>query len=152
MTRVQDIDAGWVRDKRAANVSWSAIARMAGCSEHDLRKRLDAGFTPLDLTPSVPATMTPRDQVRAALKKRGLSDDHALVIARLWLANGARKRSTELTAGIAGGGAAQSVCAEAKRDARRIGVTFAPGPMGLALTPEAVGLLSEMAGLPRGRP
>lgn len=151
MTRAEDVGSGWVAGKRAANISWSAIARMAGCPEADLRRHHDPIYIGLDLSRG-PDLCAPRDLVLAALKRLGLSKDEATIITRLFMANGARKRSVELAAGIVGGGAAYAACADAKRSARRLGITFHTGPNGLALAPEGVARISELAGLPRGRP
>ena len=41
MTRASDVDPSFVEAKRKAGVGWASIARMAGCAEADLRKRVD---------------------------------------------------------------------------------------------------------------
>jgi len=153
MTRSQDVDAGFVIRKRQSRASWGAIARMAGCAEVDLRRHHDPAWKAEDgpHTRPVPPPL-PRDVVRAALRGAGLTSDESLIIARLWLASGGRRTSQELAAGVAGGGAAQDACINAKRAALRLGITFAAGSAGFALTAEGVNRLSDLAGRPRGRP
>lgn len=150
MTRAADVDAAFVLSKRRMGAGWGAIARMAGCAEQDLRKHHDAAWVPAPGQVVEPVAL-PRDRVRKALRKRGLSPDHSMVLARMWLANGARRRSSELASGIAGGVAAQDICAEAKRAGAELGLRFVDGGTGFALTAESIVALSEMAGL-RGRP
>lgn len=151
MTRAQDVDGGFVASKRAMGASWGAIARMAGCSELDLRRAHDLGFKPaVDAMPR--RAESPRDVVAKALRRAGATRDEAMVLARLWMANGARCRSDDLARGIAGGGAAQDVCKAAKQTAKRLGIAFADGPTGFALSAAGVVRISELAGHPRGRP
>ena len=151
MTRAQDVDGTFVASKRAMGASWGAIARMAGCSELDLRREHDFGFKPaVDVIPRRPES--PRDVVAKALRRAGATRDEAMVLARLWMANGARCRSDDLARGIAGGGAAQDVCKGAKQAAKRLGIAFADGPSGFALAAAGVVRISELAGHPRGRP
>lgn len=140
MTRAEDVDAHFVARKRAMGASWSAIARMAGCSEMDLRRRFDATA---NTTLPVARPLNPREQVERVLKARGMSADHAVILARLWHANGATVSGVELARGIIGGGAAQDVCKEARRVAKdRLGLTF--GPKGFALTAGDINRLNRM--------
>lgn len=151
MTRAQDVDMAFVAGKRALGASWSAIARMSGCSEADLRRHHDTGYVAAaDVTPKRPDS--PRDAVAKALRRAGVHPDSALILARLWQANGARLRSDDLARGIAGGGAAQAACQDAKRAGRRLGIGFVNAVTGFALSGEGVVRISELAGLPRGRP
>lgn len=148
MTRAADVDAAWVAGKRAANVSWSAIARMAGCNEVDLRRIHQAGF--VADTPRRAAA--PRDLAEAALREAGLHPDYARIVARLWHANGARVAAQDLCRGLAGGAAACNLVRDARAAAQRRGIAFEVGPgMGFALAPEGVARVSALAGL-RGRP
>lgn len=148
MTRAADIDIGWVAQRRGANMSWAAIANMAGCSEADLRRHYDANAASAGW---LRRAVNPRETVRTALRARGFTPDEALILARLWLANGARCKSAELAAGITGGEAAREICSEAKRRAFNQGVRFEIGPGGYALTPGGIQTISGWAGL-RGRP
>lgn len=148
MTRAGDIDIGWVASKRAARIGWADIARMAGCAEADLRRHFDPGATGADWTRR-PAN--PRETVRQALLRQGFTADEALILARLWLANGARCTSRDLSSGIAGGELARELCAEAKRRAWAKGIGFEQGPGGYALSPAGLLKISELAGL-KGRP
>lgn len=152
MTRAQDVDGTFVADKRAMGASWGAIARMAGCSEVDLRREHDLGFKKVAADVIPRRAESPRDVVAKALRRAGATRDEATVLARLWMANGARCRSDDLARGIAGGGAAQDVCKEAKKTAKRLGIAFADGPTGFALAAAGVVRISELAGHPRGRP
>lgn len=148
MTRAQDVEAEWVASRRAARMGWAAIARMAGCSELDLRRHHDPLAPKADVAVRAES---PRDRVCRALRRAGMRADEALIIARLWQANGARLKSHELARGVAGGGAAVSICREAKLAAMRLGVGFVNGASGFQLSGEGVGRVSELAGL-RGRP
>ena len=151
MTRAEDVDTGFVASKRALGASWGAIARMAGCSELDLRRAHDFGFKPA--AEAIPRRVeSPHDVVAKALRRVGATQDESLVLARLWMANGARRRSADLARGIAGGGAAQAICQGAKQTAKRIGITFAEGPVGFALDADGVMRISALAALARGRP
>lgn len=142
--RAADVDHGWVAQRRAARMSWAAIARMAGCAEADLRRHHDPASIKADWTLR---PTNPRDQVRRVLRRLGLGPDHALILARLWMANGARCKSADLAAGIAGGEAARELCAEAKRCAFNRGITFAQGPGGFALTSEGLAVIADLAGM-----
>lgn len=145
MTRAADVDVEFVLSKRRIGASWSAIARMAGCAEADLRRHFDP--TARALAPVVrPASLSPREQVEAWMKASGLDRDHARILSRLWHANGATMSSATLAQGIAGGGLARSVCLEARAAGRkRLGLTFAAS--GFALTAEDVVRVRDLAGL-----
>ena len=144
MTRVEDVSVQFVMEKRRLNASWAAISRMTGCSEAALRQRYDGQVSTLPR-----ATLSPRQQVERCLTARGLSADHARIIARLWQANGAVLTGTEAAQGVAGGGAAQDECKAARQAARdRLGLTF--GPKGFALTAEDCVALRKLAGLGPG--
>lgn len=150
MTRAQDVDAAWVAERRAARVSWFAIARMAGCNEVDLRRHHEAGFT--GDTPRQAAS--PRQKVEAAMRAAGLTADQARVIGRLWHANGARITAQDLCRGMIGGAGASVLASEAKAEAQRrcrIRFEVRAARTGFALTPEGVLRVSALAGL-RGRP
>lgn len=146
--RAADVDIGWVAQRRAANMSWAAIARQAGCAESDLRRHYDAGSQDAGW---LRRAANQRETVAKALRARGFTRDEATILSRLWHANGRRCRSVELAAGITGGEAAREICAEAKRRAFNKGVRFEIGPGGYALTPGGIATMSAWAGL-RGRP
>lgn len=142
--RAADVDIGWVAQRRAAKMSWSAIARMAGCAEADLRRYFDGSAGSVDW---LSRAVSPRDTVRTALMAKGFTPDEALILARLWAANGRRCKSIELAAGITGGEAAREICAEAKRRAFNHGIRFEIGPGGYALTPGGIQTIATLAGL-----
>jgi len=150
MTRVEDVNVQFVMEKRRLNASWGAIARMTGCSETALRDRF-GGQVPALLRPTGGVVNSPRRQVELYLASRGLSADHARIVARLWHANGAVLTGMEAAQGVAGGGAAQDECKAARQAARdRIGLTF--GPKGFALTHDDVVALGRAAGVsPEGK-
>lgn len=144
MTRAEDVSAHFVAQKRRLNASWGAIARMTGCSEAALRARFDGQVSAPPRANGV--VNSPRRQVELYLMSRGLSSDHARIVARLWHANGAVLTGMEAAQGVAGGGAAQDECKAARQAARdRIGLTF--GPKGFALTHEDVVALGRAAGV-----
>lgn len=145
MTRVEDVSAHFVEQKRRLNASWAAISRMTGCSETALRDRFGGQGSALPRATGG-VVNSPRQQVERYLASRGLSADHARIVARLWHANGAVLTGMEAAAGVAGGGAAQDECKAARQAARdRIGLTF--GPKGFALTHEDVVALGRAAGV-----
>jgi hypothetical protein len=148
MTRAADVDVNWLAGKLNAGFGWSAIARMAGCSEVDLRRLRDPAVAAADW---MRRPANPREIVRDALVRRGFTGDEALILSRLWQGNGARIRSRDLAAGIVGGDAAREVCREAKRRAWEKGIEFAEGAGGYALAPAGLLKISDWAGL-RGRP
>lgn len=150
MTRALDVDYAWVAGKRAANASWAAIARMAGCNEIDLRRVHDVGF----MAPAVARReQPPRERVEAALRRAGLHGDFARIVARLWQANGARMLAGDLCKGVAGGAAACNMVRDARTASRKLGIGFeVKAGSGFALTPAGVVRVSEIAGLERGRP
>lgn len=144
MTRAADVDRGWIEQRLAANMSWSAIARMAGCSELDLKKHHDPLAVRADWTAR---PLTPPEQVRHGLRRAGFGPDHAQILARLWAARTARCKSAALASGIAGGALAGDLCHEAKRCAFNKGVTFERGANGIALTLAGWRRLGELAGV-----
>ena len=148
MTRAQDVDTRWVVEKARAGFGWAAMARMAGCSELDLRRHHDPSAIAAEWTRR---DANPRDKVRAAMLRHGFNRDESLILARLWMANGARCRSKDLAAGISGGEAARELCAETKRRAWNKGIRFEQGPGGFALAPAGLLKISEMADI-KGRP
>ncbi|RZJ19103.1 MAG: hypothetical protein EON91_02600 [Brevundimonas sp.] len=145
MTRAVDVPVGFVIEKRALRCSWSAIARMAGVTEHDLRRHHDAAWT----GGVVPVRAeSPREMVRRALRRAGLDEESALIVARLWHANAGRVATESLTRGIIGGGGAYVAVVEARRRAATLGITFAPASgRGFALTPEGVVRVAHIADL-----
>jgi len=149
MTRAQDIAPEWVAQKRAANMGWATIARMAGCNEVDLRRAHEAGFVGAEVPRR---TLAPRERVEAALRGAGLHSDFARIVARLWQANGARVLADELCRGLAGGAAACNLVRDARTAARKLDIAFeVRAGVGFALAPEGVIKVSELAGM-RGRP
>ena len=151
MTRIQDVDAGFVASKRALGAGWGAIARMAGCSETDLRRKHDLRFM-AEVRTGPELEENPRDVVAMALRQIGVDADEALVLARLWMAKGGRCRSNDLAAGIAGGNAAYDVCRAARATACRLGIGFVIGGVGFALSAEGVVRISELTGHVGRRP
>lgn len=147
MTRAQDVDADWVAERVRARFGWAAIARMAGCSEMDLRRLHGATSVDAEWTRR-PAN--PRDVVRAAMLRHGFDRNESLILARLFMANGARCRSQDLAAGLASGEAARQLCAETKRRAWTKGIRFEPGSGGFALAADGLLKMSEMADI-KGR-
>lgn len=134
MTRVQDVDADFVLSKRALRASWGAIAQMTGCAELELRRRFDpVGLTPV-VTPAAVASLPPREKAMRALEAAGLRRDAAVIVARLWQANGGVIASEVLARGVAGGGAAQDECKRARDEARaRLGLRFVERGFGLTV-------------------
>lgn len=148
MTRASDVDPAFVEAKRRAGVGWASIARMAGCAEADLRRRFDPAALGMTSLPARPKAQ--HEIVREFLLGSGLCGDDAQILTRMWRANGARQSSAQLAAGIAGGGAAIDACKEARNSGRRrLSLQFAVS--GLALAPEGVEKLSQLAGLKRAR-
>ncbi len=143
MTRAQDVDAAFVRSKRAMRASWGAIARMTGCAEIELRRRFDpAGVIVASAPPPAVAGLSLREKARRALEYAGLDRDAATIVARLWHAGGGLMSSQVLAAGIAGGGAAQDECKRAREAARaRLGLKFRD--RGFALSPADLVLVSR---------
>lgn len=150
MTRASDVDMDFVMRQRARRASWSAIARMAGCSEADLRRQFDPTATAMAMMRPVPPR-TPREQVEAWMTAHGLDRDQARILARLWQANGKTLTSAELAQGIGGGGLARTLCLEARAAGRkRLGLAFAAH--GFAMTAEDVVSVRDRAGLGRTDP
>lgn len=142
MTRIADVSAHFVAEKRAMRASWSAIARMTGCAEPELRRRFDpVGLTPI--AAPVPAVgLSPREKATRALEAAGLRREAALIVARLWLANGGVVASDVLARGVAGGGAAQDECKRVRDEARaRLGLRFVD--RGFGLTDADLNLISR---------
>lgn len=144
MTRAEDVSAAFVAGKRRMGAGWGAIARMTGAPERDLRRLYDDGWC----DPSLRAAeeLSPRDQVRAGLRRAGFAQQDAEILARLWHANGSRLPSKVLAAGIAGGGATYDVVRAAKIVAEQRGVRFANTAQGFALAPEGVSAIAALAG------
>lgn len=152
--RAQDVSAMFVAEKRQLNASWGAIARMAGVSETSLREHHDPEWR---RTIHVGAAVrkdarSDREKVRDALTGRGLSFDQAVILSRMWMANGARRKTADLARGIAGGEAAASAVKDAIRVGKRLGLSkatagSASAGAGYALTAASVVALSRLAGL-----
>ncbi|WP_426018975.1 hypothetical protein [Brevundimonas sp. DWR2-3-1b1] len=129
-TRADFVDADFVMSKRALRASWGAISAMTGCPEIELRRKFDTALPPLP-APTVMA-LSPRQKAEQALMKGGLRRDTAVIVARLWQANGAVISGDDLARGIAGGGAAQDACKAARAEAKeRLGLAFRPKGFGL---------------------
>lgn len=146
--RAADVDHGWGRARLDRQMSWSAIARMAGCSELDLRRYYDPAAVSADWTAR---PVSARETIQKGLRRAGFGPDHALILSRLWAARTGRCRSADLAAGIGGGEAAREICHEAKRNAFNRGVTFVQGSGGFALTEDGVRRLAELAQQNYGR-
>lgn len=157
--RAQDVSATFVAEKRRMNASWSAIARMAGVPETSLREHHDPAWR---RTINVGAAVrkdprSDREKVRDALTGRGLSFDQAVILSRMWMANGARKKSIDLAAGIGGGEAAGTAVRDALRAGKRLGLSqssagSSTAGVGYALTAASVVALSRLAVLGQTRP
>lgn len=144
MTRAQDVPASFVETQRARRASWGAIALMAGCSEVDLRRHHDPKFGAAALAAVPRRTPAPRDAARGVLVRAGLHPDDALMVARLWQANGARVSNEDLARGLAVAPDVRSACLGARRRAEALGIAFGPARHGLALTAEGVSFVSEL--------
>ncbi|WP_438852637.1 hypothetical protein [Brevundimonas nasdae] len=119
MTRIEDVSAHYVAEKRRLNASWAAIARMTGCSETALRQR----FAPSgDLRPAVGEArlMSPRLKAEKAMRAAGVSQASAVILARLWHANGARVTGVELTRGLDGVATVGEQVGAARVEGRRL--------------------------------
>ncbi|WP_292045841.1 MULTISPECIES: hypothetical protein [unclassified Brevundimonas] len=132
MTRIADVSAHFVAEKRAMRASWSAIARMTGCSETALRRRFENGGVGM-LDGAAPASqLTVREKAELALQRAGLRRDAAVIVARLWHSGGGVIGSQDLARGVAGGGAAYDECKAARTEAKtRLGLTFRDKGFGL---------------------
>lgn len=155
--RAQDVSALFVAEKRRLNASWGAIARMTGVSETTLRQLHDTAWCQSMAGPVRKDARSDREKVRDALVGRGLSFDQAVILSRMWLANGARRKSLDLVAGIGGGEAAGIAVRDALRVVKRFGLTqssagSSTAGVGYALTAASVVALSKMAGLGQDRP
>jgi hypothetical protein len=155
--RAQDVSAMFVAEKRRLNASWSAIARMAGVSETALRRHHDDTFGSGFVDAVRKDARSDREKVRDALVGRGLSFDQAVILSRMWIANGARKKSIDLAAGIGGGEAAGIAVRDALRVGKRLGLSqssagSSTAGVGYALTAASVVALSKLAGLGQDRP
>lgn len=146
MTRIADVSAHFVAEKRAMRASWSAIARMTGCSETALRRRFENGGAGM-LDAAAPVAASPQDQARAGLMRRGCPPGEALVLARMWMANGARRHADDLARGLTLLTTAQGACRAAKAWATDQGVTFSQG---FVPTDAGVQRLSILAGMKPG--
>lgn len=145
MTRAEDVGVAFIAEKRGLGASWGAIARMTGAPERDLRRLHDSGW--IDPSLREAADPSPRDQVRAGLRRAGFAQQDAEILARLWHANGSRLPSKVLAAGIAGGGATYDAVRAAKITAEQRGVRFANTAQGFALAPEGVTAIATLAGV-----
>jgi hypothetical protein len=155
MTRAADVDAGFVQSKLKMGAGWGAIARMAGCSEADLRRHHDPAAPTELLTLTRCAPASPRDQVARHLRGLGFGPDEATIAARLWFANGADVSSEDLARGIAGGGALTTVIRDARqRLTERLGIVpvRAKGRIGWRLNHADVVAIGRAAGLGRSEP
>lgn len=157
--RAQDVSASFVAEKRRMNASWSAIARMAGVPETSLREHHDPAWR---RTINVGAAVrkdprSDREKVRDALTGRGLSFDQAVILSRMWMANGARRKSSNLAIDIGAGMGADIAVRDAVRAGKRLGLCAATSGSstagaGYALTAASVVALSRLAGLGQTRP
>ena len=155
--RAQDVSALFVAEKRRLNASWAAIARMAGVSEADLRRHHDAAFGAGFVSAARKDPRSDREKVRDALTGRGLTFDQAVILSRMWIADGSRKKSVDLAAGIGGGEAAGIAVRDALRAGKRLGLTqttagSSTAGVGYALTGGSIVALSKLAGLGQDRP
>lgn len=159
--RAQDVSALFVAEKRRMNASWSAISRMTGVPEVALRRHHDETFGMGGGTGFVDAVRkdprSDREKVRDALTGRGLTFDQAVILSRMWLANGARRKSADLAQGTAGGAAAAPAVNDALWVGKRLGLSKATAGsssagVGYALTAASVVALSKLAGLGQARP
>lgn len=148
MTRVADVDAGWVASKRRARVSWSNIARMAGCSEAALKARFETLEGPgpaRDARAELPAI----DKVRLALREAGIGEVSATVLARMWLANGAMKLAPDLTRDLGAHIEPWRAAQEARSTGqRRLGLSYHWRRQdGYGLMPASIVALARLAGV-----
>lgn len=155
MTRASDVGAAYVARLRERNLSWSAIARMTGAPEIDLR-RLYGGLA-VDLAATAPVDgATAAQRVRVALIAAGMDRPSAQIVTRLWRANGGRMTAAQLTQGLMvvtvdGGGDSDSArlwrVRQARNAAEALGIAFGHPSRGCCLSPEGLAVLSRMAGL-----
>lgn len=157
--RAQDVSALFVAEKRRLNASWAAIARMAGVPETSLREQHDPTWRrPVTVGVAVRKdARSDREKVRDALIGRGLTFDQAVILSRMWIANGARTKTAVLTHGIATGEAGQRAVRDAFRVGKRLGLSqLVSGTQtagaGVALTAASIVALSKLAGLGQDRP
>lgn len=154
MTRAQDVDCSFVEMKRSAGIGWSAISRMTGANEADLRRIFDPTVSAEILTMTA-RPLSPGEIVERHLKALGFGADEALIVRRLWLANGSDVSNVDLARGIAGGGAMTDAIGGARRMlAVRTGIRAvrSVGKLGYRMDAADVVALSRAAGIPRGRP
>lgn len=144
MTRVADVSVDFVAGYRARGYGWGVIARVAGCHEADLRRAFDPTYAATPLAGPAP---TPRERVRKALVKGGFDGEQAVILSRLWQANGGRITGDELARGIIGGGGATDAVRDAIRAAVRRGFEYTRSGRGWALTADSVVRISRLAGL-----
>lgn len=160
--RAQDVSSAFVAEKRRLSASWSAIARMTGVPETTLREQHDPTWM---RSPSVQGlsgavrkdARSDREKVRDALIERGLTFDQAVILSRMWIANGARRKSVDLAQGIAGGESAGLSVRDALRVGKKLGLSqlmsgSQTAGAGYALTAASVVALSKLAGLRQERP
>lgn len=157
--RAQDVSAAFVAEKRRLNASWGAISRMTGVAETTLREQHDPEWR-RSINVGAAVRKDPRsdrEKVRDALMGRGLTFDQAAILSRMWIANGARKKSSDLAAGISAGEAAGIAVRDALRVGKRLGLSqssagSSTAGVGYALTAASVVALSRLAGLGQTRP
>lgn len=155
MTRASDVDAGFVQAKLKMGAGWGAIARMAGCSEADLRRHHDPRASSELLTLTRREAGSPCDRVERYLRALGFGPDEAIIAARLWFANGADVASEDLARGIAGGGATTEAIRETRRRLiERLGVTAvrSRGKIGWRMAAADVVRIGRAALADRGAP
>lgn len=145
MTRIADVSAHFVAEKRAMRASWATIARMTGCAEVELRRRFEhGGVGMLDDAPAIAAS--PLDQARAGLMRRGCPPGEALILARMWMANGARRHADDLARGLTHLITAQGACRAAKAWAVDHGVGFSQGFVPTDAGVQRLGVLAGLRG------
>lgn len=156
MTRAVDVDRAFVEMKRKANVSWSGISRMTGANEADLRRTFDPNVSAeiLSLT-ARPAR--PGEAIEAHMRSVGFGREAAVIVRRLWLANGACVGTVELARGIGGGAAGTLAVSDARRLLReRLNISLIKARSrrvtAYGLTAGDVVALSRAAGLKPGSP
>ena len=156
MTRAADVDRGFVETKRKAGIGWSAISRMTGANEADLRRSFDPTVSAEILTMTARAA-APGEVLEQHLKSIGFGADEALIVRRLWLANGACVGTSQLSRGVGGGAAGTMAVSEARRMLReRLNIFVTKDrsrrETAYGLLADDVVALSRAAGLKRGRP
>ncbi|WP_312126539.1 hypothetical protein [Brevundimonas sp.] len=155
MVKASHIERDYVRALRSKGHSWSAVARMTGAAEVDLRRLFDGlVFSPQSAsTVMVPAS---QDRLIDALKLGGVAHGHAQVIARLWKAGGEVVTAATAVQGLLAepasgeGGTDKQQKAFFKASltaASKLGIEFLATPTKGALTPQGVAFLNGLAGI-----